>query len=48
MTDFPKYIIDNYALILNNVCNLIAALCFLNFAHGKKDKHRSIVVESKA
>ena len=32
----------------NSVCNLIAPLFFLDFAYGKTDKHKSIVVLSKA
>ena len=31
-----------------SVWSLMAALCFRNLAHGKSERHRSIVVESKA
>ncbi|TLD40385.1 MAG: hypothetical protein JETT_3345 [Candidatus Jettenia ecosi] len=30
------------------VCSFIAPLYFLNFAQGKRERHKSIVVESKA
>src|ERR1700680_485714 len=32
----------------SSVCTLTAALCLHNLAHGNSDRHRSIVVESKA
>jgi len=34
--------------ISKSVCNFIAPLRFLNFAHGNSDRHKSIVVASNA